>query len=199
MRKSDCGRISDGAAAVVLAGRRFAEEWSLRRPAAVPRPAAIRGWGHHSAPLPLAAKFELSKDEPYMFPGVRAAITEAYQRAGIPGAGSLDVIETHDCFTITEYIALEHFGVAEPGRAWRAVEDGRIAFGGSIPVNPSGGLIGAGHPVGATGIRMLLDVQRQVTGTAGDYQVPGATTAATLNIGGSCSTAVSFVVAGTPG
>lgn len=134
-----------------------------------------------------------------MFPGVRAAITEAYQRAGIPGAGSLDVIETHDCFTITEYIALEHFGVAEPGRAWRAVEDGRIAFGGSIPVNPSGGLIGAGHPVGATGIRMLLDVQRQVTGTAGDYQVPGATTAATLNIGGSCSTAVSFVVAGTPG
>ena len=65
---------------------------------------------------------------------------------------------------------------------------------GRIPINPSGGLIGTGHPVGATGARMLLDAARQVTGTAGDYQVEGAKTFATLNIGGSCATVVSFVV-----
>ena len=67
---------------------------------------------------------------------------------------------------------------------------------GSLPVNPSGGLIGLGHPVGATGVRMLLDTSKQVTGGAGEYQVDGARTAATLNVGGSCTTVVSFVIAG---
>lgn len=63
-------------------------------------------------------------------------------------------------------------------------------------MNPSGGLIGVGHPVGASGVRMVLDAHRQVTGTAGDYQVVGARRVATLNIGGSTATTVSFVVGG---
>jgi acetyl-CoA C-acetyltransferase len=63
-----------------------------------------------------------------------------------------------------------------------------------LPINPSGGLIGLGHPVGATGVRMLLDCHKQVTGTAGAYQVAGAKTFATLNVGGSATTTVSFVV-----
>jgi acetyl-CoA C-acetyltransferase len=67
-------------------------------------------------------------------------------------------------------------------------------MGGAIPINPSGGLIGLGHPVGATGARMLLDAAKQVTGTAGSYQVEGARTFGTLNVGGSASTIVSFVV-----
>jgi len=66
---------------------------------------------------------------------------------------------------------------------------------GPLPVNPSGGLIGCGHPVGASGVRMLLDATKQVSASAGDYQVDGARTAATLNIGGSATTSVSFVVA----
>jgi acetyl-CoA C-acetyltransferase len=74
------------------------------------------------------------------------------------------------------------------------VEAGDIEMGGRLPVNPSGGLIGGGHPVGATGARMVLDAARQVSGQAGDYQVAGARRAATLNIGGSCATVVSFVV-----
>ena len=78
-----------------------------------------------------------------------------------------------------------------PGKAFEAVEDGRIET-----VNPSGGLIGAGHPVGATGVRMLLDAAQQVTGRAGECQVPGARTVATLNIGGSMATVASFVVGG---
>ena len=69
-----------------------------------------------------------------------------------------------------------------------------IEPGGRLPVNPSGGLIGLGHPVGATGVRMLLDAARQVSDAAGDCQVDGARTAATLNVGGSCTTVVSFIV-----
>lgn len=74
------------------------------------------------------------------------------------------------------------------------VEEGRADWTGDLPVNASGGLIGNGHPVGATGVRMLADVSRQVTGTSGETQVPGARTAQTLNIGGSCTTVASFVV-----
>jgi acetyl-CoA C-acetyltransferase len=74
------------------------------------------------------------------------------------------------------------------------VESREIEMGGRVTINPSGGLIGGGHPVGATGARMLFDAAKQVTGRAGDYQVEGAKTFATLNIGGSCSTVVSFVV-----
>jgi acetyl-CoA C-acetyltransferase len=67
-------------------------------------------------------------------------------------------------------------------------------MGGRIPINPSGGLIGLGHPVGATGVRMILDSYKQVTAKAGDYQIEGASTVATLNIGGSATTTVSFVI-----
>ena len=91
-------------------------------------------------------------------------------------------------------MAIDHFGLTPPGQSWRAVEDGVIEINGSCPVNASGGLIGVGHPVGATGARMLLDAGRQVTGTAGDYQVEGARTYGTLNIGGSVGTVVSLVV-----
>ena len=109
-------------------------------------------------------------------------------------ASAIDGIETHDCFSMSEYMAIDHFGITEPGESWKAVENGDLARDGAIPVNPSGGLIGVGHPVGATGVRMLHDAARQVTGRAGDCQVDGARTFATLNIGGSLTTAVSFVV-----
>ena len=104
-------------------------------------------------------------------------------------------VETHDCFTTTEYMAIDHLGLTAPGQSWQAVEDGSIEPGGRCPVNMSGGLIGCGHPVGATGTRMLFDAARQVTGSAGDCQIEGAQRIQTLNIGGSCATVVSFVVA----
>ena len=108
----------------------------------------------------------------------------------------IDAIETHDCFSITEYMAIDHFGITEPGENWKVIESGDIAFDGRIPINPSGGLIGSGHPVGATGIRMVLDAYKQVTGTAGTYQVKEAKNIATLNIGESATTTVCFVVGG---
>lgn len=91
-------------------------------------------------------------------------------------------------------MAIDHFGITAPGESWRAIEDGTISLGGRLPVNPSGGLIGLGHPVGATGVRMMLDCWRQVTGNAGDYQVEGAKNFATFNLGGSATTVVSFVL-----
>jgi acetyl-CoA C-acetyltransferase len=178
----------------VLAGPRFAAEHAARlgqRAEALPR---ILGWGHHNAPLRLKDKLERSAGQAYVFPHVHQTIADAFARAGVADVTQLDGIETHDCFTTTEYMAIDHFGITAPGQSWQAVEDGRIERGGALPVNPSGGLIGLGHPVGATGARMLFDAARQVSGTAGDTQVDGARTFATLNIGGSCATVCSFVV-----
>ena len=113
------------------------------------------------------------------------------------GVSDVDGIETHDCFTSTEYMAIDHFGITKPGESWKAIESGEIEIGGKIPINASGGLIGLGHPVGATGVRMLLDCFKQCTNNAGDYQIENAKNLSTLNIGGSATTVVSFVV-GTP-
>ncbi len=194
LRKQDCGRITDGAAAVLLASPSYAERFASSSGMPIEAIPTIRGWGHRTAPMLLEDKLRASDGSPYLFSHLRTAILDAYGRAGISGVDDLDLVETHDCFTITEYAALDHLGVTEPGAAWQAIEEGVIEPGGRLPVNPSGGLIGLGHPVGATGVRMLLDAARQVSGTAGGYQVDGARMAATLNVGGSCTTVVSFVV-----
>jgi acetyl-CoA acetyltransferase len=114
-----------------------------------------------------------------------------YERAGVAGPDALDVVELHDCFTITGLVALEHLGAAPPGDGGKFIADGGLDTAG---INPGGGLLGLGHPVGATGVRMLHDVARQVTGTAGETQVAGARTALTLNVGGSFTTVVTMIV-----
>lgn len=194
IRRQDCGQITDGAAIVFLATEPVARAYAARRGVPLAGLARLCGWGHRTAPITYAAKIEASRNEPYVFPWVRATIADAFRRAGVAGVEQVDGIETHDCFTSTEYMAIDHFGITPPGQSWQAVENGDIELGGRIPVNPSGGLIGLGHPVGATGVRMVLDCWKQVTGQAGDYQVDGAKTFATLNVGGSATTTVSFVV-----
>jgi acetyl-CoA C-acetyltransferase len=194
-RRQDCGQITDGAAALVLASGRFARTHAERTGRNLERLPRIEGWGHRNGGLRFLDKVARSQGQEYIFPHVRQAITDAWGRAGISGLDAIDAIETHDCFTSTEYMAIDHFGLTAPGQSWQAIEDGRIARGGELPVNASGGLIGGGHPVGATGARMLLDACKQVTGKAGAYQVDGAKRVATLNIGGSLGTVVSFVVA----
>ncbi len=193
-RRQDCGQITDGACAVVLASRAFARDYAAQRGLTLDDLPRIAGWGHRNAGLRLLDKFERSADATYVFPHVRATIEDAWRRAAISGIEAIGGVETHDCFTMTEYMALDHLGLTPPGQGWQAVEDGRIEAGGACPVNMSGGLIGCGHPVGATGARMLLDAARQVTGQAGDCQIEGAERIQTLNIGGSCATVVSFVV-----
>lgn len=194
IRKQDCGQITDGAAIVFLATEPVARAYAASRGLALSDLARIRGWGHRTAPITYAAKVEASRGEKYVFPWVRATIADAFRRAELPGVEGVDGIETHDCFTSTEYMAIDHFGITAPGESWRAIESGEIERNGRIPVNPSGGLIGLGHPVGATGVRMVLDSWKQVTGNAGDYQVDDAKRFATLNVGGSATTTVSFVI-----
>ena len=189
--KHDCSQVTDGGAAVVLASERFARAHARRQESS---PSVITGFGHRTSRMALADKLADSQGDAYVFPHVRRAITDAYARAGIEGPAALDVIETHDCFTTTQYLAIDHFGLTPPGESWRAIDDGLTAFAGKLPMNPSGGLMGLGHPVGASGVRMLLDAHKQVTGAAGKYQVNGARRAATLNLGGSATTSVCFVV-----
>ena len=194
LRRHDCGQITDGAATVFLASERFARRHAERLGRTGADWPRLLGFGHRTGPMALADKLAASSDQPLMFPHVRGAVEDAWRRAGIDGVHAVDAIELHDCFTITEYVLLEHLGLAEPGQAWRAIEAGDITMSGRTPVNPSGGLIGLGHPVGATGVRMVLDAFKQVTGTAGGTQVDGARRVQTLNVGGSFTTIASFVV-----
>jgi acetyl-CoA C-acetyltransferase len=194
IRKQDCGQITDGAACIFLASAEKAAEYAKRHGVSIEDLPYIKGWGHRTAPISYAQKINESRDAEYVFPHVRGTVTDAFARAGMAGVDDVDAIETHDCFTSTEYMAIDHFGITAPGESWKAIESGDIEMGGRIPVNPSGGLIGLGHPVGTTGVRMVLDSFKQVTTNAGDYQVEGAQNVVTLNIGGSATTTVSFVI-----
>lgn len=194
IRVSDCSQVTDGAVCVFLASRRYAEKYAKgmgRKLEDIPR---LKGWGHNTARLRFSDKVAESRNDRYVLPHVRSTITSAMKRAGIPDVGGVDGIETHDCFTTSEYMAIDHFGITEPGESWKALEEGWLEIDGRHPINPSGGLIGAGHPVGATGVRQVLDAFFQVTGQAGAYQVEGARNFQTLNIGGSGTTSVSFIV-----
>jgi acetyl-CoA C-acetyltransferase len=186
--------VTDGAVCVFLASRDYAERYSRGRGLKLEDIPRIKGWGHNTARLRFADKIAESEGERYVLPHVRSTITSAWKRAGIGDVSGVDGIETHDCFTTSEYMAIDHFGITEPGESWKAIEDGSLEIGGRHPINPSGGLIGAGHPVGATGVRQLFDGYLQVTGQAGGYQVEGAKNFQTLNIGGSGTTSVSFVI-----
>lgn len=194
IKVSDCSQVTDGAVCLFLASKKAAAAHAKRRGIRLDALPRLLGWGHRTAPLEFDAKIAESRGQPYVLPHTRQAILDAFRRAGVHDCWGLQAIETHDCFTTSEYMAIDHFGLTAPGESWKAVEDGTIEFGGKMPINPSGGLIGAGHPVGATGCRQVLDAFRQVTHQAGDYQVEGATRVATLNIGGSGTTNVCLVV-----
>ena len=194
IKVSDCSQVTDGAVAVILASETFAAAYAKKHGLSLDDLPRIQGWGHATAPLRFDDKVAESAGQPYVLPHTRRAITDAFRRAEIADCWALDGIETHDCFTTSEYMAIDHFGLTAPGQSWRAIEERVIDMDGKLPINPSGGLIGAGHPVGATGVRQLLDAALQVTGRAGGYQVPGARRFATLNIGGSGTTSVVFVV-----
>jgi len=190
LRRFDCSQMTDGGAGIVL----VTDEWLRENPGARPI-GRIDGWGHHTVGLGLQQKFEHSADDPYVMPHVRRAVLDALERAQVT-LDDVDGFEVHDCFTPSEYLAIDHIGLTGPGESWKAIENNEIEIGGRLPINPSGGLIGGGHPVGASGVRMLVDAAKQVSDGAGDYQVEGAKTFGTLNFGGSTATTVSFVVSG---
>jgi len=194
IRRMDCGQVTDGGACVFLASEAAAKQYAKKNNVSLNDIPRIKGWGHRSSTMSLDSKLTLSEGNPLVFPHVAQIMKDALLRSGLNKVTDLDGLETHDCFTITEYMAIDHIGLTAPGESWKAIKEGRIARDGDFPINPSGGLIGSGHPVGATGVRMLLDCTNQVSGRAGDMQIKGAKNMATFNLGGSATTCVSFVV-----
>lgn len=183
---SDCSQVTDGATLVVLGSSKLAKEMNKKTP-------VVKGVGHRVAPMLFEKKMEEAKNSPYILPWTRQAVLDAYKASGLT-VDDIDVFETHDCFTSSEYAAISAFGITEPGKEYEAVESGLTSMSGKKPINPSGGLIGCGHPVGASGARMFLDLYKQVTGTAGKYQVKGAKNGMMLNIGGSATTNYVFII-----
>ena len=184
---SDCSQITDGAAVVVLASEDYCKEHGYSG-----KP-VVKGYGHRTAPMMFDKKMKDSEDSEYLLPWTRKACEDAYRRSGLT-VNDIDVFETHDCFTSSEYAAISAFGLTEPGKEYEAVENGLIAFDGKKPVNPSGGLIGCGHPVGGSGVRMFLDIYKQVAGKAGSYQVKNVNNGMMLNIGGTATTNYVFII-----
>lgn len=154
----DCCPQTDGAAAIILTTPERAREFT-------DSPVHVAGFG-------------VATDHPFLhekstyvgLPVTTAAARRAYDMAGVSPA-DLDVAEVHDCFTITEILDIEDLGFVEKGKGGVATIEGETALDGRIPVNPSGGLLAKGHPIGATGIAQLTECWWQLRGQAGDRQV----------------------------
>ncbi|QDY69637.1 acetyl-CoA acetyltransferase [Qingshengfaniella alkalisoli] len=169
LRRTDCSLISDGAAALVLAEASVAG--NLDR--------AIRFLARSHANDILA----ISRRDALRFEGARRAWANALENAGL-SISDLDLVETHDCFTIAELIEYEAMGLAEPGEGGRVVRDGLTRKDGALPVNPSGGLKSKGHPIGATGVSMHIMAALQLMNDADEMQIKGAELAGVFNMGG---------------
>lgn len=169
LRRTDCSLVSDGAAALVLADAETA--------ATMRRAIGFRARAHVNDFMPL------SKRDITAFEGARRAWTKAKEGAGIT-LDDLDLVETHDCFTMAEMIEYEAMGLAKPGEGWKVAREGITSRGGKLPVNLSGGLKSRGHPIGATGISQHIMAAMQLTGEAGDMQLKGAELAGVFNMGG---------------
>ncbi len=169
LKRTDCSLVSDGAAALVLTDIETARDCK--------KAVAVRAAAHAQDFLPM------SKRDILKFEGC----AEAWQRALAQAEISLDelsFVETHDCFTIAELIEYEAMGLTKRGDGARAIAEGWTNVDGKLPVNVSGGLKSKGHPIGATGVSMHVISAMQLTGEAGDMQLPKADRAGIFNMGG---------------
>jgi acetyl-CoA C-acetyltransferase len=175
LRLGDCSAMTDGAGAVVLVAEEKVREYT-------DTPAWIRGTGQYADFHNLANMPSLTD-----WAGLTRASREAFRGAGI-GPGDLDLAELHDCFTISEIIEYEAIGFCPPGEGGRFVADGRSDLGGDVVVNPRGGLLGCGHPLGATGIAQAVEVVQQFAhAVPAARQVPDPEWAMVHNLSGSAN------------
>jgi len=187
LRIFDCCPTTDGAAAAILTTVERAREMTDTY-------AVIRGVGLSITSGYFTTQFDQTFDF-LGFEATRKAAEVAYKQAGITEPfKQLDVVECHDCFTITEILNYEDLGLCKKGEGHELIASGVTAFGGDLPVNTSGGLKSCGHPVGASGVRMVNQIVQQVTGRAGDMQVDGATIGAAHTLGGPGAVSCVFVV-----
>ncbi|MER5527337.1 acetyl-CoA acetyltransferase [Streptomyces sp. NPDC002677] len=182
----DCSGVADGAAAALVVRAEDAHLYT-DRPLYIKALSLVTGSGSGAA------------DEGYdytSFPEVVSCAQGAYEQAGITDPRrELALAEVHDCFTPTEIVLMEDLGFAGRGTAWRNVLDGRFDRDGDLPVNPDGGLKSFGHPVGASGLRMIYECWLQLRGEAGERQVATADRglALTQNLGGAPGDCVCFI------
>jgi acetyl-CoA C-acetyltransferase len=180
----DCSGVSDGAAAALIVRAEDALDYT-------DRPMYVKG-------LSLAAGPAMGTSDPdydfTTFPEVVASASDAFAQAGVVDPrNEISLAEVHDCFTPTELVLMEDLGFAERGQAWKDILDGAFELGGTLPVNPDGGLKSFGHPVGASGLRMLYECWLQFRGEAGERQLADPSLALTHNLGGRPGSCVSFV------
>jgi len=195
LKVSDCSQITDGGAAVVLCSGNFLKRLS--------RPASMRLLGYGNTTDCLA----LDKKDAPDFAIARRAAEQAYRQAGLKPS-DIQAAEVHDCFSISEILAYEILGFAQPGEGLKLLESGATALPAvrsqlelrtpnagirDLPVNAGGGLMGDGHPVGASGVRQVVEAHQQLAGTAGARQVPGVRRFLTFNMGGSVTTSVVMI------
>jgi acetyl-CoA C-acetyltransferase len=178
----DCSGVSDGAAAAVVVRAEDAHRYTDRPIYVGPATGVVDNAYDYTS-----------------FPEVVAAAQDAYQQAGITDPrAELAMAEVHDCFTPTELVLMEDLGFAERGFAWKEVLAGTFDLEGDLPVNPDGGLKAFGHPIGASGLRMLFECWLQLRGEAPAERTirtvaAGRTLALTHNLGGSPGECVSYV------
>jgi len=184
LRMSDCSQVSDGAAALILAS-----EEGLKKLGKKPSDCVeILSLGQATGNL------YVDDDDMTKMPTSAAAARKALERAGVKPS-DLQVAEVHDCFSIAELLMYEALGIAKYGEAKTLIREGATNLDGRIPVNTGGGLLSFGHPVGATGIKQILEVYRQMKGQCGAYQMKNIPTlGAALNMGGDDKTAVCTVM-----
>jgi acetyl-CoA C-acetyltransferase len=176
-----CCPTSDGAAAVLVAGEDVAEEYT-------DDPVRVAGVGAASDRVGLFQREDYTRIE-----ASERAAERAYDRAGIDPR-DVDFAEVHDCFAIAELLAYEDLGFCDRGEAPQLLAEGVTDLDGDLPVNPSGGLKSKGHPIGATGAGQIVEAFEQLTGRAGDRQIPDAAHGLTHNVGGSGGAAVVHVL-----
>ena len=168
----DCCLISDGAAAIVLASEKLAKRFNKD-------PVWITGLGLGTDTLSLIDRRDLTTIDATV-----EAAHQAYTMAGI-SPQDVDVAVVHDCFTIAEIVAYEDLGFCKKGEGGKMIEEKRTYIGGDIPVNVDGGLKAKGHPVGATGVAMAVEITKQLRGEADPgRQVPDARIGLSHNVGG---------------
>ena len=180
----DCSGVSDGAAAAILCRAEDAHKYT-------DTPLLIKALSFIAGPADGAKR----QDYDYTtFPEVVASAADAYQQAGVRDPREeISLAEVHDCFTPTELVLMEDLGFSRRGNAWRDTLEGRFEIGGAQPVNPDGGLKSFGHPIGASGLRMMYEMWLQFRGRAGDRQVSSPRLGLTHNLGGAPGRCVSFV------
>jgi acetyl-CoA C-acetyltransferase len=184
----DCSGVSDGAAAAIIVRSEDAYEYT-------DQPIFVKGLSFVAGPAAGAVDREYDYTT---FQEVVAAAADAYQQAGVTNPrAQLAMAEVHDCFTPTELVLMEDLGFAERGMAWKEVLAGTFDLDGELPVNPDGGLKAFGHPIGASGLRMLFECWLQLRGEAGERQIKtvaeGKKLALTHNLGGQPGECVSYV------